>query len=723
MRGRGSVVAFMGGAALVAGWPTEARGQPSASKEERQIEKVDLQTLLNTPVDVWTPSKTTQPSYEAPSIITTVTREQIAIWGYKTVAELLDHLLGFYVVDDHDNPNVLVRGNSGGLYSDSSILKVLINGVPIAFNWTGGIGLGPELIPLSAIDRVEVIRGPASAVYGADAFLALINIHTREKEDLTGGTAWLTLGQVGRELATDADVIVGVTRGVVEALAAFRHTSDDLSRLELPASSPAPNIPFYNAGHRTTAGEDQESTTAIGTVTLRLRPTRTVRAYGYYSAMERGSELASLFQLAHGFDERGVFSENRVRRWQVRSGLELTDRIAKPLNLSVRAGYFQGRGSSRLEAGSDYYYVRRETGFQGADLDSHVEWSVRDNLTLVGGIGGMVDYERLPSRIAVAKQRIAGAMVDTGGVVDSVSVPSGHKTFANGDAYLHAIWQGWDGRVGATAGLRYDYQNIYGSQLSRRIGLVGSPRPNLHLKLLHGAAYQAPSPLLLYAIPVAAGDVVGNPGLRPQNVNTFEGQVEWSPSEALRLSTDVACNLLANKTEFVQQGINKVARNLARTVSVSWESEVEVKVKKSVNVRVNAELTEAVVHTNQAGYASQLVGTAAGLYPWVIVRGGVAAQLGGWPLRLAVLASYIGHRRASPTNILLNAAPYTLPPYVSLDANLTTDGFRILHGNEELSFGVSGKNLLGVQGPAPGQSGIDYPLRPRSVLGQVTITL
>ena len=67
----------------------------------KDIEQFDLVTLLETPVDVWTATKTEQKNYEAPAIITTVTREQIAVWGYRSVAEVLSHLLGFYVVDDH----------------------------------------------------------------------------------------------------------------------------------------------------------------------------------------------------------------------------------------------------------------------------------------------------------------------------------------------------------------------------------------------------------------------------------------------------------------------------------------------------------------------------------------------------------------------------------------------------------------------------------------------
>src|SRR3954471_5178451 len=228
-----------------------ASAQIQERDEERLIEQLDLQTLLNTPVDVWTPSKAPQKSYDAPAIIATVTREQIALWGYRSVAELLSHLLGFYVVDDLTSPNVAVRGNSGGLYSDSSIVKVLINGHPVSFMSTGGTGLGPELIPLSAVERVEVIRGPVSAVYGADAFLGMINIQTRERAGVNGATAWLALGQVGERRADDVDVSLGTSRGMVETLVAFRHTHQDLSGLALPASSPAPSIPDYNAGART----------------------------------------------------------------------------------------------------------------------------------------------------------------------------------------------------------------------------------------------------------------------------------------------------------------------------------------------------------------------------------------------------------------------------------------------------------------------------------------
>jgi outer membrane receptor for ferrienterochelin and colicins len=703
-------------------------GAHAQNDEQQLVDQLDLQTLLDTPVDVWTPTKAPQRSYEAPSIITTVTREQISVWGHRSIAEVLSHLLGFYVVDDHTTPNVAVRGISGGLYSDSSVIKILIDGHPVSFSSTGGNGLGPELVPLSAIERIEIIRGPASALYGAGAFLALINIQTREHASVPGGTAWLALGRTGKNLASDVDVTLGTARGMVEAMVAFRRNQQDLSGIELPASSPAPNIPDYNAGTRTASGLEQSSTSAIATLTLRPHEGRTISGFGYYSSMQRGSEFGSLVQLASGYNARNnTTAENRVSQWQARAGLSYSEDLSASLRLSMRGTYFQGgpRSDNHLEVGSDFYYVRRRFGFRGGDVDAHLEWTPRPGLLLATGGGLFVDDERLPSRIAIAKQPAPGIVA--GHIIEAISIRQGHKLFLNSGAYLQGTWQmleGSDAHLGLTGGLRYDRHNIYGGQLSRRIGLVGSPRPNLHAKLLHGSAFQAPSPLLLYAVPQASGDVVGNADLKPQYVNTFEFQIEYEPTPELNLSTDVAYNLLDDKTEFVQQGINKVARNVAHVASLSWESKAELKIADWLNGHLSLELQRTVQRTGQEGYVGQVIGPEGGIYPRVMLHSGLAAQLGPLPARAAVLGSYIGARRASGTNILLNAGSYTLPSYFMIDGNIATRGFRVLRDpGQEISFSLSGKNLLGAIGPDPGFSGVDYPLAPRSFFLQVNLGL
>src|SRR5438046_1575814 len=147
-----------------------------APVEGDAVSDLDLVKLLN--VEVSTASKTSESVEDAPAVITVVTRDEIRRWGYQTVAEVLSHTVGFYLVDDDILPNASVRGVSGGLGAESGGIKVMIDGRSVAYRSTSGNWLGVELIPLESVEQIEIIRGPASALYGADAFLGVVNIIT-----------------------------------------------------------------------------------------------------------------------------------------------------------------------------------------------------------------------------------------------------------------------------------------------------------------------------------------------------------------------------------------------------------------------------------------------------------------------------------------------------------------------------------------------------------------
>ena len=73
---------------------------------------------------------------------------------------------------------------TGGLGAESGVIKVMIDGRSVAYRTTSGNWLGVELIPLESVAQIEIVRGPASALYGADAFLGVVNIITVKPEDL-----------------------------------------------------------------------------------------------------------------------------------------------------------------------------------------------------------------------------------------------------------------------------------------------------------------------------------------------------------------------------------------------------------------------------------------------------------------------------------------------------------------------------------------------------------
>src|SRR6187402_2737672 len=154
-----------------------ADGQPKEDVADAEsISDLDLVKLLN--VEVSTASKTSESVEDAAAVITVVTREDIQRWGYQSVAEVLSHTVGFYLIDDHILPNASVRGVSGGLGAESGVIKVMIDGRSVAYRSTSGNWLGVELVPLQSVEQIEIIRGPASALYGADAFLGVVNIIT-----------------------------------------------------------------------------------------------------------------------------------------------------------------------------------------------------------------------------------------------------------------------------------------------------------------------------------------------------------------------------------------------------------------------------------------------------------------------------------------------------------------------------------------------------------------
>jgi hypothetical protein len=244
-----------------------------------------------------------------PAIVEVVSRQQIEEWGYQSIAEVLSKAVGFYVVDDHILPNVAVRGVSGGLLADSGVIKVLIDGRSVAFRTTAGNWLGPELIPLSAIERIEIVRGPASALYGADAFLGVVNIITRRGlclngTQIGGGLSFQTLQP--QAYGTNLDATVGLSRGPLEVLAALRLQSEDRSGLVLPASSPAPEIPSYNARNTVASGLDRYARVGLLRLTYNLSEQSSIYATGYISSMDAGGEFSPWSQLARGVGQRGT---------------------------------------------------------------------------------------------------------------------------------------------------------------------------------------------------------------------------------------------------------------------------------------------------------------------------------------------------------------------------------------------------------------------------------
>src|ERR1044071_8838784 len=150
------------------------------------LTEVPLETLMQMEVPtVYSASKFEQKTTEAPSSISVVKADEIKLYGYRTLADVLRSLQGFYVSYDRNYAFLGTRGINLGDFNSRTL--VLVDGHRINNNLTDGAYIDTAFIlDVDLIDRVEVIRGPGSVLYGNNAFFGVINVVTRKGKQLDG---------------------------------------------------------------------------------------------------------------------------------------------------------------------------------------------------------------------------------------------------------------------------------------------------------------------------------------------------------------------------------------------------------------------------------------------------------------------------------------------------------------------------------------------------------
>ena len=146
---------------------------------------MSLEDLMSVEIDsVYGASGFKQKVTEAPASVTIVTSDEIQKFGYRTLADILRNVRGFYVTNDRNYSYLGIRGyGPSGDYN--SRIAVMIDGHRLNDNIFDAALVGSEFpIDVDLIDRVEVIRGPNSSMYVASDFLGVINIITKRGRDL-----------------------------------------------------------------------------------------------------------------------------------------------------------------------------------------------------------------------------------------------------------------------------------------------------------------------------------------------------------------------------------------------------------------------------------------------------------------------------------------------------------------------------------------------------------
>ena len=157
-----------------------AQVDPKAQPPQINEESILLQEIPS----VYSASKYEQKVTDAPSSVTIITSDEIKKYGYRTLADILRSIRSFFVTYDRNYSYVGVRGFARpGDYNTRILL--LLDGHRLNDNIYDSALVGTEFIlDVDLIDRVEIIRGPGSSLYGNNAFFAVVNVITKRGRDL-----------------------------------------------------------------------------------------------------------------------------------------------------------------------------------------------------------------------------------------------------------------------------------------------------------------------------------------------------------------------------------------------------------------------------------------------------------------------------------------------------------------------------------------------------------
>jgi outer membrane receptor for ferrienterochelin and colicins len=473
-----------------------------AVEAQQPLPELSLEELMRIDAGrVFGASERLQPSTEAPASVSFITADEIARYGYRTLADILRGVRGMYVTDDRNFSLLGTRGFAKPGDYNSRIL-LLVNGHRVNDNVFGQAEIGAEFgLDPAMFERVEIIRGPASSTYGDSAFFAVVNVITRSGESLDGTSLAVEGGTLGKRLAR-ASLGRGFANGVDVALSGTYEQSDGVSRLYFPAfDAPATN-------HGIAEGLDGER---LGQFYGQLR-FRNFTFTGAYGQRQRDVPTASF---------GSVFNE---QRWAEQT----TDR-----HTLADVEYGRAIGANRVTVRGSFDQFSYNGTYPLAADDGSV--TVGDNSVLgTRWTAGARLTRALPRRqtLTVGAEFIDNVHQDQQFRYLNPTVPVFET---NRSSVQHAVYVQDEIKLArwliANGGLRYDrYEDFM--RVTPRAALIAMPSSNQSFKYLYGAAFRAPNAYERNTF--YFGDSTRN--LRPESIDTHEFVWERYTNDWLRTS-------------------------------------------------------------------------------------------------------------------------------------------------------------------------------------------
>jgi outer membrane receptor protein involved in Fe transport len=431
---------------------------------------MDIETLMN--VEVTTASRFPDKLSDAPSIMSVVTSDELSRFGGLTLGEILQRVTGLTGTSQYFTDRSMVAARGDQTETSGGHILILINGRPTREVMEGGIMSDLlESFPVGILERIEVIRGPGSVLYGSNAFAAVINLITKKAK----GDQVTFEGLGGQDATGDASAQLMYQRGNLSAVGAGQlHDEPDW-----PVSYTIPPSLVHSPGAPAVPTTQDVSVVDRG-------------VGSYLGVNYKGLSLMSSFTEWQSTSfTKGTVGETRLTRDFANLGYDR--KVTHRWDTSFNGTYTRTTFDEYV-----YPFTSRDSYEFVAEWTNLITLTKRDRLTA----GALFD-------------RVAGTELYTGTVPSQIAAQGSRLS---GSFYAQIDHQ-----------LRHDIKLVAGFQTNKigpiplntvpRFGAIWSPAAWVSVKALYGQAFRAPA---LDELLLNRPGIVGNPNLLPEKIATFD---------------------------------------------------------------------------------------------------------------------------------------------------------------------------------------------------------
>ncbi len=532
------------------------------------------------------------PSSKAPAIVTIITDTEIKNLGFRTFSEILRIVPGFEIlkIGDYGNTSPSVRGIAG-----SSKIRVMIDGHFVNSPLAGGAFSHFDDFPVEGIKRIEIMRGPGSALYGENAFSAVINIITKEAHEINGVRVSSGYGSFE---TYDENVVFGDTHGpvAVSGMAHYRQTkgfdgvvkSDSQSIIDkklalykIPAASVAP-------GHVDDWRQEYD---------LDLKMVyKDLYVHGFYLNKDKGPFIGAQYALN---DESSI--EDNYAFGEVGYKKTFDDN----LTIKPRAYYDQFDSNMYMEALPENTVLPIDTNNDGKPdtLYRYPDGFVGNGKVIEKIVGTEIpfDYELFDGNLLTLgfEYRLINqtnvrflsnfhpaTLVPLDRMRDfSDTYPFlDEATRRIGSVYLQDTWNLTDD-INLTLGVRHDQYSDFGGTTNPRAGLTWAFVQNASLKLLYGEAFRPPSFTEMFSANQPA--IQGNKDLGPETIRSYEAGLSYKFNKYVTSSINYFNNTIEDLVVLRTMQNTSRFENAGNAHIQGFEMETKVDIMKGNYVFMN----------------------------------------------------------------------------------------------------------------------------------------